>query len=1518
MSASAASTSTTTTTMPVFDGKNFVLWRIKVEAYLDSKEWDRYITGPTPVAAAAAVHVDKAAPVDEGKAAADAERRKAFNFVVSCLSYEVLSLVTPAARSKDPFLLWKALLAEYDRDTDASKHALRAQMLNERLADGESVSAFISRIDSCYQRLSAMGEVIGDKDLRFSLFHGLPSEYEPYMTTMRAIKADYATACLHLKEHYELVVLKRNEDSASSAALFAGRHGHAYGKRPPGKKNESLWCDIHKVNGHSTDRCSSNMLNQNKGSNHAQPRFIHGKPARVGGYGECWNCGEKGHIKSACPKGDASGQHPATALHTKGDCHSGDEKGSPASHDSSDPEYSACAVDDVNVHVLDRSLAASGEKKNDGIFVNEYILDAGATSHFINDLSVFYDVVELGQPKFVTVANNVKEQITKVGKVRLRGENGATIVLHDARYVPTFTTNLISVARLTKNGATVEFSKDEAKLIKDGKVLLLAPRVNELYYININPKGNACAYALTGTGTINGDRANRVSDDLSLFHQRVGHLSLSTIKHMIDADAVVGADHLKHVVGKEDVNVKEYMCEGCAKGKSHRHAFAQLSHKPTASAAGDRLYGDLSGPIKLKGLEQEGVVLTIHRALGSRMYFSGLVDQVSRYISGALLKNKSDAPSHVKGWINHTETLHHKPVKYFHSDGGGEYINNHLGAYFHEKGIMVEQTCADTPQHNAIVERANRIVFEMARSMLMHAGLPSVFWGPAVLTACYLMNLRLCVNDKSKSVYEMWHGHKPPVKHLRVFGCDAFVHVPKDDRRKMDSKAVKGIFIGYDRVRENGYRVYDITNHRVIVSRDVMFYEKNFTGARSIVPGAAGSAGSESDASVTLSDSVVLQWVADNPPPVQPVPVIPGSAAAPGPVSDADLEEKYNNDGSESTSPASNSVPAAAAAPVDIAIVNSRVDDSTSVLSWDAPPSLQQSQPSSHVHPVAPAAAVMRRSGRAPKPRHDSFSVAHSVVDDDEPQTYAAALASPDAGKWKKSIDDEISSLNENGTFEYVKRSTLPAGANIMNYRWVFKIKRASDGSIEKYKARLVAKGFTQKEGVDYTETYAPTLRYKSLRMILALANIFNYELVQMDVVTAFLYADADEIMYMRVPEGFERGGDVWVLLLKKSLYGTKQAPHLWNNDVNAFIVSVGFTRLVSDACVYVKRTEYGMIILSIFVDDIVIAYDARDEKEWLAIKQLFMSKYKMKDLGEVSWILGMKLTRDRERGVMRLDQSLYLSNVLKRFDMWDCKPVSTPECPSVKLSLNDCPASEDDKKEMCDVPYMEAVGSLLYAAIGTRPDIAHAVNVVSKFTRNPGKAHWLAIKRILRYLKGTVSLNQSLVFVAKDALINGQLNISVFSDADWAGDVDDCRSTSGCVVRIGKSTVMWSTKKQKTVSLSTAEAEYMALSSAVQEVMWLRQFLGEMLEVSGMSVRVSMSVFVDNQAALHISKNDVHHDRTKHINIRYHFVREAVKDGLFQLLWVPSHQQLADGLTKALGTVLFTKLISTLMNRHC
>ena len=347
---------------------------------------------------------------------------------------------------------------------------------------------------------------------------------------------------------------------------------------------------------------------------------------------------------------------------------------------------------------------------------------------------------------------------------------------------------------------------------------------------------------------------------------------------------------------------------------------------------------------------------------------------------------------------------------------------------------------------------------------------------------------------------------------------------------------------------------------------------------------------------------------------------------------------------------------------------------------------------------------------------------------DDSPQTYADAMNSPNANEWKQAIEEEINSLQENDTFHYVTLSDLPKypKPNILHYRWVFRIKRDANNQVERYKARLVAKGFTQKEGIDYHETFAPVVKYKSLRIILSLATIYDLELKQMDVITAFLNAKLEEDVYMHVPHGFDTKPGT-VLKLNKSLYGTKQAPHMWNEHINDFILSMGFTRLGSDTCVYIKHTSTGkLIILSLFVDDIVDAYAHEDEQEWLVVKNLFMTKYKMKDLGDVNWILGMKLTRDRGTRTLTLDQSQYLQKVLERFNMQDCKPALTPDT-SVKLSKANCPTTDAERLEMKDVPYESIVGSLLYASLGTRPDIAHAVNEISKFMKDPGQVHWIA-----------------------------------------------------------------------------------------------------------------------------------------------------------------------------------------------
>lgn len=1473
-----------------FDGKDFALWKIKAVAYIGGRGWTDAIMDPKYVSK---MEADEKQQHSQNKS-------KVYAFLVNSLSYNILSLFASSATG-EPYVMWDALLKHYERDTMASKHATRALMMGQRLGEGEDISVYVSRITSCAQKLVSMGDIVGDGDKLFCLFNGLSQEYNSLKSVLQLKDhITFADAVQHLKDQYEISSVNNiNQDGGSSALYVNHKRGF---KRETGKSNKP-YCDIHKFHGHATKDClkgknkPSGHSKSNHGNNGNKGNIVNnsGKPYcnlhKTHGHATkdcfipsatCHTCGEKGHIKSMCKKGGKGNddEKGSLAVHTS---HSNSNDYSAHAHDvDSMYDYdafvnSACAIycNDV-IDVVQHAHDACSTKCEDVIKHSEYILDSGATSHYINDLNVLDDVVNMAAPKSVMVANSEKVSISMMGTLTLVGDYGNTITLKEARYVPTFTTNLVSVSKLTNGGATVTFGKDEAKLVKDGKTLLTAKRAGELYYVDVR----------------RGDSANKVSDDLSLYHQRSGHLSLSSIKDILDKNAVLGIEHLKSAIGTGKVS--NHMCDGCAMGKSHRTAFKSYSLKPVSDDVCNRIYCDLSGPVNIKHLD--GLMLTIFKSLGSPLYLSAIVDEKSRNLHGKLLKAKSDAPAHIMNWIKFAENLHQKKVKYFHSDGGGEYVNKTLSDYFISKGIKVETTCANTPQHNGVVERANRIVFEMARSMMMHAHLPVVFWGEAALTACYLMNHRLCVNDKSKTALEVWSGHKPYVQHLRVFGCDVYVHIHKHNRTKMDAKAIKGIFIGYDPIKENGYRVYDITNHRVIVSRDVQFFEQSFTAGRDLV------GGSGDNLSLTSGNGTMLNFDSLS------FGSVPNSI--PTANSDIDLENKYNhndsNNDDDTKTPVSD-VPVSSLSSIanpspTTSITSAIIPTSTSTISSSTTLAIPTSSLSS-----LPAPKQQRKSSRLNMPR------AYAAVDDDDmPQTYDEAVGSDEAKHWKGAINEEIESLTENNTFRYVKRSSLASDVNIMNYRWLFRVKLNSSGHVERYKARLVAKGFTQKEGIDYNETFAPVVKYKSLRIILCLANIFNYELKQMDVITAFLNAKLDEDVYMHVPEGFKYStGDV--LKLIKSLYGTKQAPHMWNDNLNAFIMSIGFDRLTSDTCVYVKRTKSGnMIIISIFVDDIVSAYASADEKEWLVVKNLFMSKYKMKDLGDVSWILGMKLSRDRVRGVLSLDQSLYLNKVLSRFNMMDSNPVPTPES-SLKLSKADCPISTEEKYNMRDVPYMSAVGSLLYAAIGTRPDIAHAVNVISKFMENPGQAHWLAVKRILRYIKGTV--NKALVFTSK-GITGNQLYVSAYSDADWAGDIEDRKSTTGFVVRIGDSSVIWCTKKQKTVSLSSAEAEYMALAAVVQEVKWVNQFLCELL-MPYVKLSLCISVYVDNQAAIMISKNDVYHDRTKHIDIRYHFIRDAIKDGLFKIEWVSTEQQLADGFTKALSTITFNKLFHSVMNKQ-
>jgi hypothetical protein len=537
-----------------------------------------------------------------------------------------------------------------------------------------------------------------------------------------------------------------------------------------------------------------------------------------------------------------------------------------------------------------------------------------------------------------------------------------------------------------------------------------------------------------------------------------------------------------------------------------------------------------------------------------------------------------------------------------------------------------------------------------------------------------------------------------------------------------------------------------------------------------------------------------------------------------------------------------------------------------------------------------------------------------AALEQQTPQSYREAMASPDKEKWKAALDKEMNSCVEQNVWTLVRRDSLPRGTNVLPCKEVFKVKLNELGAVTQYKARFTPKGYRQKKGVDFFETYARTGQYKTLRVALSLVAKWDHELAQFDVPTAFLNAAVDEDIYMELPEGYEQTG--MVCKLQKSLYGLKQAPRNWDRLVHTFITGdMAFKATVSDPSLYRKRSRSGRVMMIYrFVDDMQGSFHADDRVEFQESVALLQKRFNIKKMDTATWMLGMRITRDRKARTIALDQELYISKALERYGLQQCRSVSTPEAVGAAQDTNSALNQPADKQR-----YMEITGTLMYAAISTRPDIAHAVHYLASNMQSPTYRHMQAAERVLRYLSGTKEVG--LVFGSRNGDIVGdsrgrkaqvQVDVCAFADADWANDKGDRRSISGWVAKLNGDPVSWSSKKQRVVALSTCEAELYAESAAIQEVLWLRGLMEEL----GLHTQTGSTVYGDNQSAIAVSENGVKGERTKHVDVKYHFVTEAVERGVIKLRWVPTTQQQADVFTKALATPVFELLRKQLMTR--
>ncbi|GKB27726.1 retrovirus-related pol polyprotein from transposon TNT 1-94 [Tanacetum coccineum] len=489
---------------------------------------------------------------------------------------------------------------------------------------------------------------------------------------------------------------------------------------------------------------------------------------------------------------------------------------------------------------------------------------------------------------------------------------------------------------------------------------------------------------------------------------------------------------------------------------------------------------------------------------------------------------------------------------------------------------------------------------------------------------------------------------------------------------------------------------------------------------------------------------------------------------------------------------------------------------------------------------------------------------------------------------WIESIQEELHQFDRLDVWELVDR---PLCKNVINLKWLWKNKRDEENTVIRNKSCLVAKGYAQKEGIDFEESFAPVARLEAVRLFIAYAAHKSFTVYQMDIKTTFLYGPLKEEVYINQPDGFvDPYHPDQVYRLKKALYGLKQAPRAWYDELSNFLVSKGFSKGSIDPTLFITKHGEDILLVQIYVDDII--FGSTNPKLSKRFEKLMHNKFDMSMMGELKFFLGIQIHQS-PRGIF-INQAKYAQEILKKHGMTSCDSIGTPMATKhLDADLSGTPVDQ--------TKYRSMVGALMYLT-ASRPDIVHATCYCARYQAKPTEKHLTAVKRIFRYLKDSINMG---LWYPKDT----GFELTAFSDSDHAGCLDSRKSTSGGIQFLGgDKLVSWSSKKQDCTSMSSAEAEYVSLSACCAQVLWLRT---QLTDYGFHFDKIHM--YCDSKAAISISCNPVQHSRTKHIDVRYHFIKEQVEKGIVELFFVETEYQLADLFTKDLSEDRFKYLVRRL-----
>ena len=1366
----------------------------------------------------------------------------------------VFNQIKTAYEPKD---VWEMLKALFEGKSRSMMVDLGKKFQNLRCGENDDVHAHLKKLADLHERLSSIGRTIHDAEYISVILGSLPPSFDPAVDS--------------LTNSYEAT----DKDLTPTAVIRMAI-------------NEQEKCLLRKGKDKMQDEAFTAEERKNKRKNV-----------------ECYHCHKKGHYKSQCwakGGGDEGGgkfkkKQEAKEKEKDKDKSKNKDDANAAVVEPADESWAAMLDGDEasdegksysTLSALTDSAALTSAKSEVELY------DSGASRH-MSPFSHRFTNLHPIPPRPITAANNRVFYAIGSGDLKIDVPNGASttpITLKDALYAPDMSMTVVSISRIAGAGYSVAF-KGTNCMIKNqhGTIVRDIPAsLNGLYKVE---------HALTAAAV-----AEQV--DILTVHRRLGHIAADTIRSLVRTNAVTGL----HLI--DPTSSSPLTCDSCDYAKATRKPIRKESATPLATSFGDEVHTDVWGPSSLQ-------------SLGGRKYYITFTDDHTRFTQLALLRTKDEALNAYKTFAAWASTQHGVKIKRLRSDRGGEYTGNEFTSFLNSQGTERRLTTHDTPQHNGVAESLNRRLLERVRAVLHHSQLPKNLWGEAIQFVVWLKNRTTTRALGKITPYEQLYKSKPDLGGVPEWGQRVWVH--RDSGSKLDGRATEARWVGFDTNSTHAHRVYWPGKNSVSVERNIKFASAIATV---IFPTTIPS----SLVSPTLMPTTVPQpptlttqqaagtlptpptSVVPTPPTPSPyiahVPPLTTVQIPPSPT-DSGEEELPNDEDEEPITPKKKAPALATKTTIPPAPKKKTPAP--------APPTRKSARLAAKSSPQAGSqqsgstrASGGARSGlshwchpdwKGPDTSHladescdddehrdfvfyadlDMLIIAAAQDASDDPKTVSEARSRPDWALWKAAMDKEIDTLEKAGTWTTISR---PAGKNIIGSKWVFRIKRKDDGSIEKFKARLVARGFTQIYGVDYFDTYSPVAKMASVRTVLAMAARFDWDIESFDFNGAYLNGtlDDDEELYMYKPPGYESQGEPKVKRLHKSLYGLKQAGRKWYDTLTRSLADLGFSASSADPGVFLAKPGKHLLILAIHIDDCILT--GSSPELIFQYKSKLNDCYALTDLGPIHWLLGIKITRDRSARTISLSQTSYIDSIVSRFGLSDAKSYSTPMVPGIIHSRNECPSDPQEVDRMKKIPYREAIGSLMYASVATRPDITYAVSALSRFLDNPGDIHWEAAKRVLRYLSGTKDLTLTYGEERQD--------LTGYTDADGASH-EHRHAISGYAFLIDGGAVSWQSRKQEIVTLSTAEAEYVAATHAAKEAIWLHRLIFELFPIPPSTT----TLYCDNQAAIKLAIEDNYHARTKHIDIRFHFIRQVVTDNTLTLIYCPTDDMTADILTKSL-----------------